>query len=530
MGRKQVRFVGNCQANAMAGLYREFVGAPNGEEVIAIDDLGLDAAALLRSIEGADMVVAMERDFKHGLTQLELRTSVKIHVFPMVIAGFLWPHANESHVHNLPERPISDGPYPSQIGDSFLNRMIRSDVSPEEALQRYLELDIAKYASLDRLVEIYLDKQRERDVATGFSIAPLVEGRFRTERLFLTAEHPDGWLFGVVARQLFERMGVPGSVIETALETLTRSPFPPTELPLHPGVIAHFGLPYADEATRYPMNEEGRFTFSEYVLRYMRYENNPELRAALYMATREDSSLVLEKLYSALETSPLSVAAHRTKGDMLFRLGRVGEAIEALQEAIRIAPDHAQSYADLALMLSRSGQSARACEVAEQAIAVDPKLGGAHSVLAEARIYSGDLPGALMPAREGVRLSPGRAHGYRMFAMALHGTGQSVEAEGVIRTAMLIEPEVADHRNLLAEILEAQQRREEALDALEEGIAAGWKNDQTYSLLGNFLLWAGALDRAEQAFAEGAELYDHYRPDLRDCMIQVQQIRAAAHG
>ncbi|MBV8848820.1 MAG: tetratricopeptide repeat protein [Methylobacteriaceae bacterium] len=527
MRRKQVRVVGNCQAAAMASFYREFVGAPNGEEVIAIDDLGLNAAALRRSVEGADLVIAMERDFKHGLTKEELGGSIEVYTFPMVIAGFLWPYANEAHVHNVPERPISDGPYPSQMSDSFLNRMIRNGVSPEDALERYLELDIAKHASLDRLLEIYLDKQRERDAATDFSIAPLIEAKFTSERLFLTAEHPEGWLFGIVAEQLFHSMNVPESVIRTGLETLTRSPFPPTELPLHPGVITHFKLPFASDTTLYPMNEEGRFTFNEYVLRYMRYDNNPDLRTGLYMAGREDPSLTLERLRTGIEKSPKSVAGHRTKGDMLFRIGRVDEAIEALEEAIRLEPDHAARYADLALVLSRTGRSARAQELASKAAAMEPKLGFAQVVLAEALLYGGDIAGAVASAREGVRLGPGRPHAYRILALALHGTGRSIEAEGYIRTAMLIEPEVADHRNLLAEILEGQERRQEALDALEEGLLTGCQNDQTYSLLGNFLMRAGVLDLAEQAFAEGAELYGHCRPDLRDCMIQVQQIRAA---
>jgi Flp pilus assembly protein TadD len=527
MRRKQIRVVGNCQAWAMASFYRAFVGAPNGEDVEVIDDLGMDVPALQAAVQGADVVIVQERDFKHGLSKEELGGDFEVYNFPLVMAGFMWPFANEPHIHNVSERPISDGPYPSQMGDSYLNRLIRDGVTPEEALERYLSLDIAKVAHLDRLMEVYLDKQRQRDAATGFDVASFIEAEFRTRRLFLTAEHPDACLFGVIAKQLFDSMGVPPSVTQTALGTLTRSPFPPTELPLHPGVIQHFGLSFAHPDDRYTYGEEGRFTFNEHVLRYMRCESNPKLREAIYMAGREDPSLTIQRLDAALEKSPNSAAAYRIKGAMYDRLSRLAEAEEAYREAIRLDPDNADIYVDLARMLSRAGQWGRAEELALVATEKAPQGGAPLVMLGEARMYGGKNLEAIDPGREGVRLSPGSAHAHRMHAMALHGLGHAREAELVIRQAILIEPGSADHRNLLAETLEGQDRRTEALGVLEEALRAETKNDQTYSLLGNFLMRASEFVRAEAAFAEGAKLYGHFRTDLHDCMMQARDARMA---
>jgi cytochrome c-type biogenesis protein CcmH/NrfG len=527
MRRKQVRIVGNCQAWAMASFYRDFVGAPNGEDVRVVEDLGMDTAALRLSVQGADTVIVQERDFKHGLSKEELGGNFEVFGFPMVMAGFMWPYANEAHVRNVSESPISDGPYPAQMGDSYLNRLISKGTSVDDALELYLSLDIGKAAHLDRLMELYLDRQRQRDAAVGFSIAPVIEAEFRTRKLFLTAEHPDTWLFGVMAKQLLESMNVPSAVISNALATLTRSPFPPTELPLHPGVIKHFGLTFADPNDSYRFADEGDISFSEYVCRYMRYESNSVLREAIYMAGKEDPSLTLQRLDVALERSPLSIRGHSTRAEMFRMLSRLPEAEAAYWEAIRLDPDNADHYVALSRMLSHASQWDRAAEIGHLAIDKAPRCGSPYVMLAEAYVYGNRAADALAPGRKGIELSPGDSHGHRMLAIALHSTGNLAEAERVIRQAIVIEPTNADHRNLLAEALEGQAKSEEALRTLQEALELGYKNDQTYSLLGNFLMRVGRLSPAERAFSEGAQLYGHFRPDLRDCLLQVQKMQAA---
>jgi tetratricopeptide (TPR) repeat protein len=533
MRRKQVRVVGNCQASAIARLYRDFVGAPALEDVAFVDDLGMDTAALRAAVAGADTVIVQERDFKHGLSREELGGTAEVFTFPLVMAGFLWPFANEAHVHNVPERPISDGPYPSQMSDSFLNRLIVKGVSPEDALAEYSALDIARVASLDRMLELYLDRQRRRDEVTGFAIAPAIEAGFRDQRMFLTSEHPDGPLFGLVAGRLFELMGVPAETVAIAVASLTRSPFPESELPLHPGVIAHFGLRFADADTLYAVSDDGRFTFADYVRRYMRYDNNAELRHALYRAGREDPAATLASLDSALLVSPASKQGHRARGSMLDRLGRRDEAAAAYRRALELGADDA----DLVVAAARSRMDAGAFDEAEalalRAVEMQPTWGDPRLALAEIRIHAGRVEEALEPARDALRLTPGRAFAFRILGIALARAGWLAEAEGFARRGLALEPGVADHRNLVAEIIEQQGRRREAIELLEEGLANGWGNDQTYSLLGNFWLRVDDLAKAEAAFARGAELFAATRPDLAAGLADVQQLRrsrAAEHA
>lgn len=525
MRRKQIRFVGNCQSNALANFYKDFVGTPAGEDVVSIDDLGLDDEGIRRAVEGADVVVVQERDFKRGLTQDELGGAVEVFTFPLIMAGFLWPFANEPHVHNMSERPISDGPYPSQMGDSFLNRLVTRGVPPEEALEQYLALDIARVASLDRMCEIYLDRQRQRDTATGFALTDFIEANFRERRLFLTAEHPDAELFGVAARQLFDKMGVSPGITERALGTLFRTPFPPTELPLHPGVVAHFGLRYADHATRYVYLDEGRFTFDEYVLRYMRYENNPGLRKAIYMVDRQPSAETLAQLEAALPMSPGAARGLAVKGTLLLRLNRADEAVAAYRAAVAIEPDRPENPIGLARALVRANDLREAEAWARNSIAIAPLLDTAHLALAEVLIAARELDAAVQSAAEALRLTAHKGEICYLLAIAMLGAGRIAEAEDYARSGWAAEPRNPVHVNVLAEALEQQGRRPEALTLLDTCRIDDVANDQTYSLLGNFWMRDGAFDRAEQAFEFGAQIYGRDRPDLVDCLRQAQQLR-----
>jgi hypothetical protein len=88
------------------------------------------------------------------------------------------------------------------------------------------------------------------------------------------------------------------------------SPFPGGSLPFHPSVAAHFGLTYLPEDRRYPMNDEGRFTFEEYCRRYYRFEWNEALHLALARAETNPAGAVAE-LEAALLRSPGSRRGQR---------------------------------------------------------------------------------------------------------------------------------------------------------------------------------------------------------------------------
>ncbi len=506
MRQKKVAFVGNCQASAIAVFYSDFIGAPDGQAVRVVDDTGLDLAAVASAVQDSDMVVVQEREFNNALRPDALRPGVELHAFPMLLQAYVWPYAHEPHVRNAPEPPLPDGPYPGQLSDSYLNRLITKAVPPEEALEQYRAHDIAKAAHLDRVYELHMDQQRERDARTGFDLASIMEADFRSEALFMSPHHPNRRMFAALLSQLFERMGVEPGVTSLALCSMLKAPFPSGELPLHPGVIRHFGLEFANDETRYAFHAEGRFTFDEYVLRYMTYTHNHELRKGMHLIHQGDLAGAVESLDVALERQPQSDQGWRSKGRALHQLGRPAEAIDAYRRAAEIASDDAQAWVEYAESLMHGGRLGDAADAGRRAVTLAPQYGFGHLLLTEILVKLGDVEGALPEAREALRLLPGHYHALLWSGIAFSLSG---DLEGAIANelkAITMRPMAADPRNVLAEVYERQGRRAEAIAALEACASDAAPNAQTFSLLGNFHLRTADIARALWAFERGLEI------------------------
>jgi tetratricopeptide (TPR) repeat protein len=78
-------------------------------------------------------------------------------------------------------------------------------------------------------------------------------------------------------------------------------------------------------------------------------------------------------------------------GTVYRRLGRGGEAQEALRRALGAAPDYAPAWANLGALYLDSGKRELAAESLAKALALDPSLAGAAALLERAR------PGGVSP-------------------------------------------------------------------------------------------------------------------------------------
>lgn len=482
---KRVAVVGNCQATFTAKMYREFFGVPRHEDVRYVDDLHLDSQAAWAAVGEADLVLLQQRDFSSPKVE-DAPAGVEVVTFPLVLEAFLWPYAHEAHIHNKPEPPLHDGPYPAQLSDKFLNRMISAGVAPEEALERYLEHDIAQATHIDRLLELHLDQQRDRDERTGFELAPILEGGFRDQALFMSPHHPNAWMFGEFLGQLLSKLQVPAEEIAAMRDALLASPFPSGELPVHPGVVKHFGLKFVDGDTRYKFHDEGRFSFAEHVLRYMRYEHNHALRVGMrhFHEDRWDEALPL--LEHGLRDSPRSAHGWRAKGLILGRQGRAEASADAFRRSIAEEPRTPDAYADLSRTLKDLGRRDEALERAREATAITRHHGPTQLVLSELLFLQEDWTGAADAGVEASRLLPMEAYPAWIAAIACWQAGDVERARTFCLRALNLDPAMVDPRNLLAETFERQGRREEALRVLAEGVALGHDNEQTHSQIGMY--------------------------------------------
>ncbi len=532
---KKVAVVGNCQATFTAKLYREFFGVPRHEEVRYVDDLHLDGAATWAAVGDADLVLLQQRDFNSPKAE-DAPPGMEVLPFPLMLEAFLWPYAHEPHIHNKPEPPLHDGPYPGQLGDMFLNRMIAQGVAPSEALERYLEHDIVGATHIDRLLELHLDQQRDRDERTGFELASILEGGFRDRALFMSPHHPNAWMFGEFLGQLLDRLQMPADEIAAMRDALLASPFPSGELPVHPAVARHFGLAFVDDDTRYKFHDEGRFSFPEHVLRYMRYEHNHTLRVGMRYFHEGQPDAALPLLDEGLKTSPHSAHGWRARGLILGRQGRREEAAEAFGRSVEEDRQVPDAYADLSRTLMELGREADAMGLAREAVALAPHHGPSQLIFGELLFRLRDFPGAVAAASEAARLLPMESYPAWVAAASHWHAGDPDGARAFCLRALNLEPAMVDPRNLLAETYEREGRRSDAVATLEEGVALGGVNDQTYSLIGNFHLRSAltseggekrrSLELALQAFTGGEALNPHreFGDQIREMHWRLQQL------
>ena len=262
--------------------------------------------AARRALDNADVLLTETRDTGSTLTLEMLRPGAALIQVPHLAADFLWPNAGRPHPLNRGEFVIPGGPYPADFGDSFLDSMMEQGVGEDEAVERYLAMDLAAEAGLDAMLEARHATQARLDDETGFSMADFTAGAFRTNALFLSRERPGLPLIQRLAAGVFRRLGADPSKVGQ----VRSSPFPGGSMPLHPSVVAHFGLGFVSADRRSPMNNEGRFTFEDYCRRYYRFEWNEPLHHAVVRAT-EDPVGAIPDLERALLRSPGSKRGQR---------------------------------------------------------------------------------------------------------------------------------------------------------------------------------------------------------------------------
>jgi tetratricopeptide (TPR) repeat protein len=537
---RKIVLIGNCQMQAMAGLYKRFVAGRTGdvvEHVPSYQDLSDEHRS---AIQQADVVVEQLFDLKPQVDTETLSTTTPRLFIPMVTAAFLWPFAGSPHPKNSGLPYLVGGPYGGEASDSYLNRLILSGVEPEEAVETYANLDVNKRVNLDRLFEIVMDRQRSRDEAADYQIAGVMEQYFRTEQIFLSPYHPNVRIATTLASQFFARLGAQQQEIDRMRDCTRITPFPKTELPFHPGVCRHFGLDFVAPDRLYRFMNEGLFTFREYALRYMRYEWNDVLEEGMHLSHIGQWADARDRLTAGVARSPRSAAGHNALGHVLNLEGATEAALAALRRAVDLEPDAAPYRANLgnllrqtrnfdaalvelraavvadpvdphyrvllAHLLRQQGQGEEACDLLRQAIRLDPYAVGPRGDLANMLEATGDLDGAVEALHEAIQLAPADEAMQIRLAQLLGRLNRFGEAIEIVRQAVARDPESTRVRVALSDLL---LRSGEPTDALNEAyVAAVTEPDSAhaYGHLGHVLSLTGDARAAEVAFRRAAKL------------------------
>jgi len=303
---RRIVFAGGQQMRAFARIYRAEVATETDEEIIYIGSEAIGRDAARRAIDAADVAVSETRTTGSVLSEDMLRPGVNLIRVPHVVADYLWPYAGRPHPLNRGEFAIPGGPYPADFGDSFLDQMMEDDVPEDAAVEGYASIDLASVAHVEDLLQARHATQVRLDELTGMPLADFIASNFRSQALFLSRERLGLPLVRRMTAMLFRRLDADAA----RAARVRQSQFPGGSLPLHPSLARHFGLTWLPEDLRYPMNDEGRFTFEEYCRRYYRFEWNEALHVALARAEANPAGAVAE-LEAALLRSPGSRRGQR---------------------------------------------------------------------------------------------------------------------------------------------------------------------------------------------------------------------------
>jgi hypothetical protein len=180
-------------------------------------------------------------------------------------------------------------------------------VDEDEAVRRYLAMDVVHDGELDSRLEDRNTIQTRLDEVGGFSLAGYIADNFRAEPLFRTRQRITIGLLRRLMGELLPKLGVHGF----EPDRITRVPFPASAQPIHPGVALHFGLAWVGPGQRFPINQEGFFDFEQFCHRYMRFAWNEALHRGIEKARTEPAEALgdLEQGLAESPDSPLGARA-----------------------------------------------------------------------------------------------------------------------------------------------------------------------------------------------------------------------------
>jgi Tfp pilus assembly protein PilF len=167
----------------------------------------------------------------------------------------------------------------------------------------------------------------------------------------------------------------------------------------------------------------------------------------------------IESLRQAVELQPSYGVAHFNLATLYAKAGRLDEAARHQEEAVRLYPRFADARNNLGQILAERGETESAAQQFRQALEVDPMLRDAHFNLGIILGKQGRPEEALYHFQQILK----RSQAYYYLGRVAASEGRFDEAVGHLRQAVLIEPDFAEARASLAQVLETQGKKDEAL-------------------------------------------------------------------
>jgi tetratricopeptide (TPR) repeat protein len=495
--------MGNCQLAAVESVMHRHLAREFGLRTHFVESWTELSDSDRDILDSADIIIGQRLRFTDRSDVEDLQTRGSRILVPLLSASFLWPFAGMPHPRNASFPFHRYGPYPAEIGDSYLNRQIAEGVDPDVAVEKYARLEVNSVVNLDRLREISVEYQYTLDEVTGFRMAPHMEA-IQEQYIFRTPHHFDTSILVELTCQIVEKIGLSNKAAELVRTSAKLNPMLDVWLPIHPSVARHFKLRYGDEQQRYPYFGEGAFTFGEYARRYMTFTWNSPLHEGIHLSLSGCDAAALPKLRDGLALSPASSAGHFQLSQSLVRCEDMPAAIQSASRAVELALDDAPAHKHLARLLAAVGDVAQAEAAARVAVSLDPLDADLHAWLGWLILGRGDASAALGFIENAVEITPAHPEFLLLRGDALLAAGRITEAVAEFRRVIEIDPSLPAGYASLSQALARLHRWDDALAAVQDALARAPENPDLVFFLAR--VWAELSRPAEAESAHRAAI------------------------
>ena len=211
----------------------------------------------------------------------------------------------------------------------------------------------------------------------------------------------------------------------------------------------------------------------------------------------------LDHFVRAIQLQPRFAEAHFSIGNVLYRAGKVDDAIVYFRNAVACDPRHARACNNLASLLGTKGEKEEPIKLYQQAISIDPNYIEAYRNLAEALLRNGNAPDATNVWRAALQKNPNDLPSMYRLAWIL-----STHPDASVR-------KVLEPIDLAKKGVEMTQSKEPAfLDALAAALAQVERYPEAIQLVEQALnaLPGGGNPQQSDALKARLELYKRNQP------------------
>lgn len=234
----------------------------------------------------------------------------------------------------------------------------------------------------------------------------------------------------------------------------------------------------------------------------------------LYKQGRLDEAIA--QYQASLQFHPANGEIHDSLGCALLEQGKLDEATWHMQQAVRINPNLASAHNDLGQALAQQGRREEAVTQFETAVQLDPELPDAHNNLANVLFAQKKYVDAEFHYRAALRLKPDFVPAHHNLGMVLSALGKTEEASAEFAAALRIEPGYAPTQFALAELLLKQGRKTEAIKWLAAMARNQPDNAEAHYRLGQLLAGDGQMGEAIQHLRQTVNLKPDWVPVLNE--------------